>query len=449
MWISATAILLLGYLCLSRTFAYLGVPQWNAFIGEACLAMLFLAGPRAGGRSWFASIRKLPALKRLWTAYALFLVWGIVEVVHGILAGSPPLTALRDLAFNYYPIYFTLGLWAGVNAPDSLPKLIRGFAWFNAVYGLLYLFLLSRVDWFLPGVSDEVAQVPVFPQPIYSLVAILGLLAYGGRSRANWCLLLMNAFVMLGMQFRTEWLAFLVGAGTFCLLMGYGKRVLAGAAMFAVLVAAMYYTNFTFPGPELRGGDVSIQQLAGRVVAPFQADLTDETAASGLGNSESEESTFVWRTVWWLTIWDSVQESTPARVWGFGYGYPLGDLVPYLRGAFIRTPHNLFFYALGYGGWIGVALTFLFQYEILRLLLLSNRVRKDPFGLPFWAAMTTFAMFFPLGETPYGAIPFYLILGWVSAPAVAAQVRRIVQRSPGLREAGVARTPLLRPQVQA
>jgi hypothetical protein len=127
----------------------------------------------------------------------------------------------------------------------------------------------------------------------------------------------------------------------------------------------------------------------------------------------------------------------------------LGDLVPYLRGAFIRTPHNLFFYALGYGGWVGVALAFLFQYEILRLLRLSNRIRRDPFSLPFWTAMTTFAMFFPLGETPYGAIPFYLILGWVSAPAVAAQVRRIVQRSPGLREAGVARTPLLRPQVQA
>jgi len=448
MWISAAAILLVGYLCLSRTFSYLGVPQWNAFIGEAGLLMLFLAGPRVGRQSWIWTLPKLPALKRLRTAYALFLIWGIVEVAHGILSGNPLLTSLRDLGFNYYPIYFALGLWTGLNAPDLLPKLIRGFAWFNAIYGVLYLFFLSRAEWSLPGVSDEVAQVPIFPQPIYSLIAILGLLAYGGRSRSNWCLLLVNAFVMLGMQFRTEWLAFLVGAGTFCLLMGYGKRVLAGAAMFAVLVAAMYYTNFTFPGPELRGGDVSIQQLAGRVVAPFQADLTDETAASGLGNSESEESTFVWRTVWWLTIWDSVQESAPARVWGFGYGYPLGDLVPYLRGAFIRTPHNLFFYALGYGGWVGVALAFLFQYEILRLLRLSNRIRRDPFSLPFWTAMTTFAMFFPLGETPYGAIPFYLILGWVCAPAIAAEFCKTVQGRWRLHERTVTETRVLRPQIQ-
>jgi hypothetical protein len=448
MWVSAAAILLVGYLCFSRTFAYLGVPQWNAFIGEAGLLMLFLAGPRVGRQSWIWTLPKLPSLKRLWTAYALFLIWGMVEVAHGILAGNPPLTALRDLGFNYYPIYFALGLWAGVDAPDLLPKLIRGFAWFNAIYGVLYLFFLSRVEWFLPGVSDEVAQVPIFPQPIYSLIAILGLLAYGGRSRSNWGLLLMNAFVMLGMQFRTEWLAFLVGAGTFCLLMGYGKRVLAGSAIFGVLIAVMYFTDFSFPGPELRGGDVSIRQIAGRVVAPLQADLTDEIAASGLGNSESEESTFVWRTVWWVTIWDSVQASAPARVWGFGYGYPLGDLVPYLQGAFIRTPHNLFFYALGYGGWVGVALVFLLQYEILRLLRRSNRVRGNPFSLPFWVAMMTFAMFFPFGETPYGAIPFYLTLGWMCAPAIAAEFCKTVQGRWRLREQSVAEARVLRPQVQ-
>ena len=32
---------------------------------------------------------------------------------------------MRDLAFNYYPLYFALGLWAGLNAPDLLPKLIE------------------------------------------------------------------------------------------------------------------------------------------------------------------------------------------------------------------------------------------------------------------------------------------------------------------------------------
>jgi hypothetical protein len=33
------------------------------------------------------------------------------------------------------------------------------------------------------------------------------------------------------------------------------------------------------------------------------------------------------------------------------------------------------------------------------------------FGLVYWMAMMTYGMFFPLGETPYGAIPFYIVIG--------------------------------------
>jgi len=33
--------------------------------------------------------------------------------------------------------------------------------------------------------------------------------------------------------------------------------------------------------------------------------------------------------------------------------------------------------------------------------------------------MMVFGMFFPLGETPYGAIPFYLVIGWCASPLLA------------------------------
>jgi hypothetical protein len=32
--------------------------------------------------------------------------------------------------------------------------------------------------------------------------------------------------------------------------------------------------------------------------------------------------------------------------------------------------------------------------------------------------MMAYGMFFPVGETPYGAIPFYLIAGWAIAPVL-------------------------------
>ena len=415
-WPATAAILIVGYLSLSRTFAYVGIPWWKIFIGEAVLVMLFLYGPKFNARSWPWTFLSVTVLRRFLILYGLFFAYGVVQIAHGILSGNPPLIAVRDLTFNYYPIYFFLGLSAGLLRPDLLPRILRAFAWFNGIYGVLYLFALNRIDWFVPGVSDEIATVPIFGQPIYSFLALLGLIAYEKELWKSAHLLGLNAFVMLGMQIRTEWFAFVIGVITWFVVTGQGKRLLQATAILLSLFCVMYITDFSVPGPEGRGGgDISVRQLTDRAVAPFRADASDAKAAAGIG-AESQESTFVWRTVWWLFIWNAVHSSLNSTIWGFGYGYPLGDLAPYLAGEFIRTPHNEFFYALGYTGWVGVILFFLMQGEILRLLWRVNRNTRDPFGVPFWVAMTAYGMFFPLGETPYGAIPFYLILGWLVSP---------------------------------
>ena len=418
MWPRIAAILIVGYLSLSRAFAYLGIPWWKIFVGEVVLAMLFIFGPKFNARSWPRAFLEQPVLTRVVLLYGLFLGWGILQIVHGILSGNPPLLAVRDLTFNYYPVYFFLGLSAGLMRPDLLPKLLRGFAWFNGIYGLLYIFVFNRIDWFVPGVSDEITQVPIFGQPVYSFVALLGLIAYEKELWRSWYLLGLNAFVMLGMQFRTEWLAFALGLITWFFVAGQGKRLVQATAILSALFCLMYITDFRVPGPEGRGGgEISIRQLTDRAIAPFRADTSDANVAAGI-SGESQESTFVWRTVWWLFIWNAVHSSLNTMMWGFGYGYPLGDLAPYLTGEFIRTPHNEFFYALGYTGWIGVILFFLFGAELLRLLWRVNRKTHEPFGVPFWVSMMAYGLFFPLGETPYGAIPFYLIVGWIAAPVL-------------------------------
>ena len=418
MWPATAAILIVGYLSLSRAFAYLGIPWWKIFIGEVVLAMFFIYGPKFNARAWTRTFLEQPALRRLVILYGIFLAYGIIQIAHGIFAGNPPLVAVRDLTFNYYPIYFFLGLSAGLMRQDLFPKLLRGFAWFNGIYGLLYILVLNNVDWFVPGVSDEIVAVPIFGQPIYSFVALLGLIVYEKELWRSAHLLGLNAFVMLGMQFRTEWFAFAVGIITWFLVTGQGRRLLQASVILLSLFCVMYITNFSVPGPEGRGGgDISIRQLTDRAIAPFRADTSNTNVAAGIG-ADSQESTFVWRTVWWLLIWNAVHSSINTTVWGFGYGYPLGDLAPYLAGEFIRTPHNEFFYALGYTGWIGVVVFFLFEAEIFRLLWRVNRKTGEPFGVPFWVSMMAYGMFFPLGETPYGAIPFYLVVGWIAAPVL-------------------------------
>ena len=422
MWPRLFAVLIVGYLSVSRAFAYVGIPTWKVFIGEVVLALSFLWGPGMNGKFWPWAVVKLPVLKSLSVTYALFFGFGILQVLHGIWMGNPPLVALRDFAFNYYPIYFFLGLLAGVARPDLLPRLIRCFAWFNGIYGVLFLLYLNRVSWFIPGIGDETTPIPIFGQPIYSFVALLGLLAYEKNLWRVSHLLFLNAFVMLGMQIRTEWLAFGIGVLVWGVITKQGKRLLHAGVIGAALLGMMYVTDFKLPSPEGRAeGDISVRQLADRGMAVFRADLSDESAAAGVGEADSQEATFVWRTVWWLAIWNSAFEDGHAAVLGHGYGFPLGDLVPYLAGQFIRTPHNEFFFALGYTGWIGVALFFAFEVGILRLLWKVNRTTGEPFGVPFWVAMMAYGMFFPLGESPYGAIPFYLITGWIAARIVFDQ----------------------------
>ena len=419
MWPRIACVLILGYLSLSRAFSYVGIPAWKIFIGEVVLALLFLWGPKVNGKSWPWVAVKLPVLKSFSVTYALFFGFGILQVLHGIWVGNPPLAAARDFAFNYYPIYFLLGLWAGITRPDLFPRLIRYFAWFNGIYGVLFLLYLNRVSWFIPGVGDEIAPVQIFGQPIYSFVALLGLLAYEKNLSRIWHLLFLNTFVMVGMQIRTEWLAFGIGVLVWSVITKQGKRLLKASAIVAALLGMMYLTDFSLPSPEGRAeGNFSVRQLADRATAVFRADWSDESAAAGLGRTDSQEATFVWRTVWWVAIWNSANEGAHAAVLGHGYGFPLGDLVPYLEGQFIRTPHNEFFFALGYTGWIGVAFFFFFEVEILRLLWKVNRATGEAFGVPYWVAMMTYGMFFPLGESPYGAIPFYLITGWIAARIV-------------------------------
>ena len=420
MWPRIASVLIVGYLSLSRAFAYLGIPAWKVFVSEVVLGFLLLCGPRLETRRWLWVVLKIPNLRRFMTWYGLFLAYGVMQVFRGIWQGNPPLIAVRDLAFNYYPIYFFLGLWAGLMRPNLLPRLIRGFAWFNGIYGVVFILYLNRLEWFVPGFSAEAVPVSIFGQPIYSFVALLGLLAYEKNVGRSWYLLLLNGFVMLGMQIRSEWLAFAIGVVIWCMLTRQAKRLLQAGAILASLLTLMYITDFSLPSPKGRAeGDFSSTQLADRAMAVFRADLSDESAAAGLGGVDSQEATFVFRTVWWVAIWNSAHSDFRTAVWGHGYGFPLGDLVPYLEGEFIRTPHNEFFYALGYTGWTGVLLFALFQIEIFRLLWNAYRVDGRPLGIIFWAAMMVFGMFFPLGETPYGAIPFYLVIGWCASPLLA------------------------------
>ena len=97
----------------------------------------------------------------------------------------------------------------------------------------------------------------------------------------------------------------------------------------------------------------------------------------------------------------------------------MNKLVPYLRNNDdLRTPHSVFYFALGYTGWIGVVLFFGFQAAIGFTLFRAWRFSGDAFGFSIWVSSIASALFENTYETPFGAIPQYLILGMAGVGAM-------------------------------
>jgi O-antigen ligase/polysaccharide polymerase Wzy-like membrane protein len=425
-WQRLATVLIVGYLAMGKSFAYLGLPWISVYIGEIALAAFVLFGPAAKQGQWLRLVRRVRQLRRLKRLLVLLLVYGALEAVRGILHGYPAITAARDTAFNYYPLFLLLGIWTGLRDRGFLCRVIRILALCVGCYGLAWILFLSRITWTIPGTGG---RVPLFLGPYGGYtVALLGLVAFEQRLRGVWHLILLNTFVLLGSQSRADWLGLAVGL---LALAWVTKRVkpLAVAGGFMILfLGLMYVTDLSILSPTGRGEKVgtriSADSLIARAAAPLSKDLAarlapPETVSFAFGTTE-------WRLLWWANIWAKVHARLSSALFGFGYGYPIGDLNPDIEsGTFIQTPHNDVLYALAYSGWLGVALFVLFQVELFRLLLRSYTLTGQPFGLMCWAALLTTSLFEDFFEAPFGAIPAYLLLGAAMAPALLAWRRAI------------------------
>jgi len=416
MWDKLICILAVGYLSFGRPFAYIGIPPLKIFIGELTLAGLILFRNRETIDRWAEAIVRPGELHYLSVSILVLIADGAFEVLRGVAAGYPLVRALQNLVFNVYPLFIFAGIWMGSVRPDLLRRIAIQLAWVNGVYGFLYLVLLSKFQVMVPGTNPP---VPLFGQPNGSAYAIAGLLCAGVEMRLYWPLFMLNAFVMLGIQVRAEFLAMLVGLILWGTLSHNLSKVAATFACIAALVAIGFVTDFSIPAPQTRGGAVSARYIVGRVIAPIDRDLAADLTPLAKGNAETVE----WRTNWWKAIWATVNRDTETALFGLGYGFPLSSLVTYIRDEVIRTPHNAFFYSLGYCGWLGVGIVAAFQAALCRLLWKTFQATGEAYGLVFWVMSMCGALFGDLLEAPFGAIPLYLISG-LAAGKYALRLRR-------------------------
>jgi hypothetical protein len=408
-WPKTITSVMAGFMVFGRSFAYLGVPPAKLFVAELLLGGFVLYRPREVIDRWVRAILYGSTLSGVSIALLAFLSYGVFLFARAISNEYSAVLALQSLVFHCYPFYLFLGLWAGMQRPELLWKAIPVIAWVHAVYGLAYVTVLDAAWIALPG-----TDVNIFGQPNGGAFSILGLLCLPKRTKSHWGALALNAGLLLGLQVRADWLAISAALALWGLLQRRIVHLAFGAAALMLLLLIASVTGVSLPGPADRGGDVSAEKLLARIIAPVDLESARELDSQ----AGVYKGTTTWRTTWWDAIWGAVHSDVETTVFGFGYGYPLGDLVPYLRNTALRTPHNVFFYALGYGGWAGVTVFLWLQTQIVYLQWRSFRSTHTILGLLMTIYALTAAFFGNLFESPFGAVPFYLLVGFTAAEFV-------------------------------
>ena len=409
-WPRIAGFLLVGYLTLGRSFAYLGIAP--VFIGEVVLGAFLLLKPRVALGTWAAALLRSSPLDGLGLALLGFMAYGVWQVGRGILSGIPVLYTLKFFTFNYYTLYLFMGMWIGLRAPEFLPRLIRLVGWVNGIYGLIFIVALRHVQAYIPG-----THVPLFSAPAGQVVIILGLLCFERDLRKVWLLLVVNILITLVWQVRAEWAGLVFGIAAWGFLTGRIGRVVAiGMAGLAVL-GTIELAGIQLVG---RNSEVSLSETLARVIAPIDQKLAEKLSP----NAKYHAGTAEWREVWWHAIWQSVHTRPMLEAFGHGYGFALISVAPkeaQKNNENDRTPHSVFYYTLGYTGWVGVVVFGVLQLAIVRLLWRSYRLTGQPAGLAWWITGLVMASFEEGLETPFHAIPFYLLLGICMAPALLSK----------------------------
>lgn len=420
-WYKYVVAVLFGYLIFSRSFAYLGIPSLYLFIGEVTL-FLFVISLAPATRQMLISWLKPPSVfSGLVWAQILLLGYGVFAILYGVLVmGNPIRQALQIFAQNYYSLYLLVGLWLGLRQSEQFPaRFFTALAVANSFFGLLAVAL-----------NNQWIHIPFAPlqellsnTPRGTLESLLGLLFFTRFSARTIPVFALNLLVFWFAQSRADWFAFVVGFTVWIIVNRQYLFFLrfAGAAVVVLVILG-------WAGIELEAAknmELSVQSLVARLVAPINLDLAYQLVGDPAFRFAG---TFSWRTNWWNEIFQIVHVNWQTALFGLGYGYPLSSLIGYSDQ--VRSPHNIWFFLLAYGGWLAVAIYLAFHVNLFRLLWKAFRHSGVAFGVAIWLAAMINGLSGNYFETPHGAIPLYIILGTQLVPLY----NRIYASSPGLHE---------------
>jgi hypothetical protein len=413
-WTRFAIVQLYGSYFVGKVFALIGGP----------LVALLIFHRNLSQSVFKALIRKDPLSFVAWTLL-VSIMYGVCEVIYGFLSGYDPITALQILVFNLCPIYFFLGIWAGARRPNFLQGFIKFSFWFTTFYTLLYFLFLRKMG------GD-------FGHPGSGLVVFLAPFCFDFSISVYWFPILVATFNMIAAQIRADW----AGLGIALAIWGVATRRLGRVFSIAGVLVGLLLFGFIFdirmPGFSDRGGEISARDTVGRALSSFDPELASEYSS----DTAVYAGTVKWRETWWREIRETVSQSPTTIIFGMGYGYPIGDLVSYLKGMDIRTPHSIYYFTLCYSGALGVMLFFLLQASILTLHWRTYKATGQIFGFVSHTSLLVSAFFGNVFEAPQAAIPLYLIFGMSVGPLFSQ--RYMEEQATDLQEISIPPIPKVR-----
>lgn len=332
--------------------------------------------------------------------------YGVVRAGVAVLQAHDLVRVLQTAVFNIYPLYLLMGVFVGRGLGAA--QLQRAFLVLTAVTGILtviYVVAADRVGQItLPWAPD----VPAFPQPGGGSLVILGALVLPYSRLARILMIAVGMLALLATQVRGEWLAVAVMVLIWVTMTGRLTRAMVLAVACAVILGIVHVLDISLATPR---GEISVEYLLARAVAP----LAPEFARSLVGSEADALAGTVlgWRLPWWDAIWNEVTGSVWAFVFGLGYGFPLADLAWYVPSD-VRTPHNAWLFMMAYGGIVLVVIYIWFLIAVTCALIRRGKLAVR-FGIPLVWGTVASASFGNTLETPFGAIPLYLLIGILMA----------------------------------
>jgi hypothetical protein len=380
-----------GFVFLGRIFVFVGLP----------VSIIFFLDRRVLFDRMFGALTRRGPLSYLAWALLLSTMYGILEVVNGFVSGYNLLTVFEVFVYNVCPWYVFLGIWAGTRRPDLVLKYVKFLAWFHAIITPLY-FVVFR----------NATDVGWFPRPNSGSIVLLGLFCFEQRLARYWFPIAVCSFDTIANQIRADWLGLVIVLVIWGVATKKIGRIFTIAGVLTALMVVGFVADVRLPPIPGRGGELSARDTIGRAASGIDPEFAKEYST----NAGTYAGTIKWRENWWKAIREKVSEKYSTVVFGMGYGYPIADLVPYLKGFDIRTPHSMFYFNLAYGGAVGVALFFFLEASLLVVLWRVYKHTGQIFGFTMLSYFLVGSFFGNFFESPQSSAPTYLLVGMCIGP---------------------------------